>query len=72
MGRWFIYAGLILIVVGLVLNYAPNLLNWFGRLPGDINTESENGRVFIPITSMIIVSVVLSILMSVLFNIFKR
>jgi len=68
MGRWFIYAGLLLIVVGLILQFAPNLLNWFGRLPGDINRESENGRVFIPITSMIIISLVLTILI----NIFKR
>ena len=68
MGRWFIYAGLILVAIGLVLHFAPNLFNWFGRLPGDINSESENGRVFIPITSMVIISVVLTILI----NLFKR
>ena len=68
MSRWFIYAGLILVVIGLILHFAPNLFNWFGRLPGDINSQSENGRVFIPITSMIIVSVLLTILI----NIFKR
>lgn len=68
MGRWFIYAGLLLVVIGLILQFAPNLFNWFGRLPGDINSESENGRVFIPITSMIIISIVLTILI----NIFKR
>lgn len=68
MGRWFIYAGLLLIVIGLILQFSPNLFNWFGRLPGDINHVSENGRVFIPITSMIIISVVLTVLI----NIFKR
>lgn len=68
MSRWFIYAGLILVVIGLVLHFAPNLFNWFGRLPGDITSESENGRVFIPITSMIIISVLLTIII----NIFKR
>ncbi|MEA3405797.1 MAG: DUF2905 family protein [Pseudomonadota bacterium] len=68
MGRWFIYAGLLLVVIGLILQFAPNLFNWFGRLPGDINSESENGRVFIPITSMIIISIILTILI----NIFKR
>lgn len=68
MGRWFIYAGLLLVVIGIILHFAPNIFNWFGRLPGDINSESENGRVFIPITSMIIISLVLTLLI----NIFKR
>ncbi|MCQ4306763.1 DUF2905 domain-containing protein, partial [Pseudomonas stutzeri] len=35
------------------------MLSWFGRLPGDIRIESERSRTFIPITSMIILSVVL-------------
>jgi len=68
MSRWFIYAGILLILIGLIMQFAPNLFNWFGRLPGDINSESESGRIFIPITSMIIVSLVLTILI----NIFKR
>ncbi len=44
--------------------YAPWLLNWFGRLPGDIRIEGENGKLFIPVTSMLILSVVLSLLLS--------
>jgi hypothetical protein len=68
MGRWLIFAGLLLVAVGLVLNYAPGLLNWFGKLPGDIRLETERGRFFFPITSMVIVSVVLT----VLFNLFRR
>jgi hypothetical protein len=44
------------------------LLNWFGRLPGDIRIESERSRVFIPITSMVILSVVLTVLI----NLFRR
>lgn len=68
MGRWFIVAGAVLVVVGLVLHYAPGLLNWFGKLPGDIRIEGERGRFFFPITSMVIVSIVLT----VLFNLFRR
>ena len=66
MGKWIMFAGLTLVVIGAVVHYAPWAVSWFGRLPGDIRIESENGRVFIPITSMIIVSVVLSILVSLL------
>ncbi len=50
MGRWLIVAGLVLVAVGAALHYAPWLLNWFGRLPGDINIQGSRTRVFIPIT----------------------
>lgn len=67
MARWFIVAGVVLVVIGLVLHFAPGLVQWFGRLPGDLNWRSERTQVFVPITSMIIVSVVLTILIN-LFN----
>ena len=68
MSRWLILAGLVLLAVGLILHYAPGLLNWFGKLPGDIRIESERGKFFLPITSMVIVSIVLTVLI----NLFKR
>jgi hypothetical protein len=36
-------------------------LSWFGKLPGDIRIQGQPGTVFIPITSMIAISVVLSV-----------
>ncbi len=66
MGRWLIIAGIVLVALGSVLHFAPWLLNWFGRLPGDIRIESENSKIFIPITSMILISVVLSLALSLL------
>jgi hypothetical protein len=68
MARWLIITGLILVVVGLVLHYAPGVFGWFGRLPGDIRIESERGKFFFPITSMVIVSVVLTVFL----NLFRR
>jgi len=68
MARWLMIAGTVLLVAGALLHFAPWTLNWFGRLPGDIRIESESSKVFIPITSMVIVSVVLTVLISV----FKR
>jgi hypothetical protein len=64
--KGLIVLGLVLVAVGLALMYAPGLLNWFGRLPGDIRIESENSRTFIPITSMIVVSVVLTLILNLL------
>ncbi|SDZ84871.1 DUF2905 domain-containing protein [Microbulbifer marinus] len=64
MARWLIIAGIILIAVGVLMYFAPWLFNWFGRLPGDIRIESERSRIYVPIVSMIILSIVLSVIVS--------
>jgi hypothetical protein len=53
--------GVLLVVVGLLV--AGGGLSWFGRLPGDLRVEGERTRVFVPITSMLLLSVVLSVLL---------
>ncbi|SIN69043.1 Protein of unknown function [Sulfurivirga caldicuralii] len=68
MGKLFIMLGLFLLAIGILLQWAPQLLSWFGRLPGDIDIQTEHTRIFIPITSMIVVSIVLSLIL----NIFLR
>lgn len=68
MARWLIIAGSIILLLGLIYQFAPGLLNWFGKLPGDIRIESGRSRIFIPITSMIIVSIIVTVLI----NIFRR
>jgi NAD/NADP transhydrogenase beta subunit len=60
--------GLIIVIIGVVAVIVGALamtgaLSWFGRLPGDIRYEGQNTRVYIPITSSIIVSVVLSLVL---------
>ena len=67
-GKLLITIGLILIVLGIVMNYAPWLVNWFGKLPGDIRIEDENKSFFIPITSSIVISIILSIIANLLFR----
>jgi hypothetical protein len=68
MGRWMIIAGIALVVCGAVLHFAPGLFSWFGRLPGDIRIETERTKVFFPLVSMLIVSIVLTILL----HLFRR
>jgi len=48
MARWLITAGIILIAAGLVLHFAPWLINWFGKLPGDIRIESQRSKILFP------------------------
>ena len=42
------------------------MLSWFGRLPGDIRIERPHTRIYIPLTSMLLVSVALSLIAAVL------
>jgi hypothetical protein len=66
MGKWLMVAGGVAIFIGALLHFAPWTLSWFGRLPGDIRIDNGSTRIFIPFTSMLIVSVVLSVIVSVL------
>lgn len=67
-GKLFIILGLALVVIGAVLTWAPWMLNWFGRLPGDVRIEKEGSGFYFPVVSMIIVSIVLSIVMNLIFR----
>jgi Protein of unknown function (DUF2905) len=58
---WLVGLGALLIVLGL-LAWA-GLLSWFGRLPGDIRIVRDHVQVYVPITSMILVSVVVSLIL---------
>ena len=68
MGKLFLWLGLFFLIIGAILTWAPGLLGWFGKLPGDIDYQSGNTRVFFPITSMIVISIVLSLIL----NLFLR
>lgn len=67
-GKALIYVGLAACGVGLILTYMPGLFGWFGKLPGDIRIQGKGRYVFIPITSMIVSSVVLSLMVNWLFR----
>ena len=44
LGKWIIYFGIGLILVGFIINQFSDKLGWIGRLPGDIRLGSENFR----------------------------
>jgi len=67
-GKLLATIGVTLLVIGLVISYAPWLINWFGKLPGDIRIEDEKKLVFIPITSIFIVSIILTIIVNLFFR----
>lgn len=68
LGQLIVALGLILIVVGLVA--MRGWLGWFGHLPGDVRIERENMRVYVPIVSMLLISIMFSVLSYVIRRLF--
>jgi hypothetical protein len=63
MGRALISLGVLLIAVGLAIEFAPRLPFRIGRLPGDIYVHRHNTTFYFPIVTCILLSVVLSLVM---------
>ena len=66
MGKILIVVGLVAVFVGLLIQFAPQALSWFGKLPGDIRYERRNMKFFFPITTMILLSVGISLLLKLI------
>lgn len=62
-GRVLLIVGVVLVVVGGLSLMGVRLP--FGRLPGDIVIEGERGTIYIPITSMLVISLVLTLVANV-------
>jgi len=63
-GLLIIVGGSCLIVIGFLV-YSGGL-NWFGKLPGDIHYEGERTQLYVPIVSMLLASLALSLIFSLL------
>jgi hypothetical protein len=61
MGRWLILFGIALLVLGLAWPWIAKL--GLGRLPGDIRIEREGFGFYFPLTTSLIVSIVISLLL---------
>ena len=67
-GKYILIAGLFIIVAGALIYFFHDYFKWIGKLPGDIRVEKPNFRFYFPLTTMIIVS----ILATIIFNIVKK
>ena len=67
-GLLVVVAGVLLIGLGALIYFGA--LRWFGKLPGDIRYESDQVRLYVPIVSMLLISVVLSLLFYLLRRLF--
>lgn len=72
MGRLLLILGLVIALVGLLFWGAGRFFPWLGNLPGDIRIERENFRLYFPLTTMILLSVIGSIILNIIIRIFRR
>ena len=64
--RFLVIGGIVLILIGGGVYLAAKFGILLGRLPGDIRIERENGSFYFPITSSILVSVILTIVLNLI------
>jgi hypothetical protein len=62
-GKLLIIAGLALVAAGILVSFASRLPFRLGRLPGDIFIQGRHSTFIFPLTTCILISVVLSLLM---------
>jgi len=67
LGKMLIVMGIFLVIIGILMNTGMKI-PWIGRLPGDISVQKENFRFYFPLTSCIIISIILTLL----FYLFRR
>lgn len=68
MGKTLFLVGLGMSLLGLLLWWRPDAFSWFGHLPGDIRIERGNFRLWMPLCSMLVVSLILNLI----FRLLKR
>ena len=71
LGRLLVVAGALVAVLGALVMIAGRI-PWFGKLPGDIDWSSGRARVFVPIVSMIVLSLALTVVVNLILWLFRR
>jgi hypothetical protein len=70
--RIFIIFGLTMLLAGGVILLAVRYFPWLGNLPGDIRYEGENFKVYFPLATMILLSIVASVVLNIVLRLFGK
>lgn len=60
-GKYIMLIGGGIVLIGILIYFFHDKLHWIGRLPGDIRIEKDNFRFYFPITTMILLSIVVTV-----------
>ena len=70
--RYVMLAGIGLFLIGGGMYLASKFGIPFGRLPGDIYIQGQNGSFYFPLTSCILISVILTVILNIIFRILHK
>lgn len=70
--RILIIIGVTLLIAGGVILVAVRYFPWLGNLPGDIRYEGENFKLYFPLGTMILLSILASVILNIVIRIFNR
>ncbi|MFW6069142.1 MAG: DUF2905 domain-containing protein [Chloroflexota bacterium] len=70
--RILIITGLAIAFAGLILLVALRVFPWLGNLPGDFQIEGRNYRIYFPLATMILISILGTIILNLVIRIFRR
>lgn len=70
-GKWIITIGVLIVFGGILVYLFGDKLGWLGSLPGDIHIQKEHFSFYFPVTTMIIISIVLSIVVTLIARFFR-
>jgi|TARA_B100000003_G_C10698926_1_gene278196 hypothetical protein len=70
-GKILIMSGLVILLAGIIILSFGHKLKWFGNMPLDFNYENGSKRLYAPLGSMLLLSVILSIIANLFFKFFK-
>lgn len=62
-GKLIISIGLIVLVVGIIIYFFGDKLGWIGNLPGDFKHEGKNTKIYFPVMTMIILSLIINLVL---------
>lgn len=68
-GDVVILIGVVVVVAGLMMRLGA--FSWFGHLPGDLRLKGDNWSVFLPITSSILISIVLTVVVNLVLRLLR-
>jgi len=71
LSKYIILTGIIIVIIGVIVWLLDKNLTWFGSLPGDIKIVRKNFTFYMPIVTMLVLSIILSIIFMLIIKFFK-
>jgi hypothetical protein len=71
-GRLLMILGVVIAVAGLLIWLGGRYFPWLGNLPGDLRYETDNVKVYFPLVTMILVSIIGTIILNIILRFFNR